>query len=137
MLSLQTVVPDTLELLRKIMGEPLFSDMRLVEGTALALQYGHRSSVDLDMFGTLNADNEDVEEVIGAIGNYTRIKVTNNIKIYQVNNIKVDFENYKYPWIDDMVEDEGIRLASPRDIAAMKINAIEGRGTRKDFIDIP
>lgn len=50
MLSLQTVVPDTLELLRKIMGEPLFSDMRLVGGTALALQYGHRSSVDLDMF---------------------------------------------------------------------------------------
>ena len=136
MLSLQTVVPDTLELLRKIMGEPLFSDMRLVGGTALALQYGHRSSVDLDMFGTLNADNEDVEEVIGAIGNYTRIKVTNNIKIYQVNNIKVDFVNYKYPWIDDMVEDGGIRLASPRDIAAMKINAIEGRGTRKDFIDI-
>lgn len=36
-----------------------------------------------------------------------------------------------------MVEDGGIRLASPRDIAAMKINAIEGRGTRKDFIDIP
>lgn len=67
MLSLQTVVPDTLELLRKIMGEPLFSDMRLVGGTALALQYGHRSSVDLDMFGTLNADNEDVEEVIGAL----------------------------------------------------------------------
>ena len=34
------------------------------------------------------------------------------------------------------IEENGIRLASPRDIAAMKINAIEGRGTKKDFIDI-
>ena len=43
MLSLQTVLPDTLELLKVLMQQPLFSDMRLVGGTALALQYGHRS----------------------------------------------------------------------------------------------
>ena len=44
--------------------------------------------------------------------------------------------NYTYPWLDDVVYKDGIRLASPRDIAAMKITAIEGRGTKKDFVDI-
>ena len=48
MLLYQTIKPDTLELLRRLMAEPLFSQTRLVGGTALALQLGHRSSVDLD-----------------------------------------------------------------------------------------
>ena len=67
MLSLQTVDPDTLELLKRFFANPELKDVRLVGGTALALQYGHRKSVD---------------------------------------------------------------------IAAMKVNAIIGRGTRKDFIDL-
>ena len=44
--------------------------------------------------------------------------------------------NYKYPWLDDVVLEQGLRLASVSDIAAMKITAIIGRGTKKDFIDI-
>lgn len=56
MLSYQTVEPHTLELLKRLMAEPLFADMRLVGGTALALQYGHRQSVDLDLFGRLPDD---------------------------------------------------------------------------------
>lgn len=53
-----------------------------------------------------------------------------------LNGIKVDIVNYDYPWIDDPVIDGVIRLASDRDIAAMKVNAIIGRGTKKDFIDV-
>ena len=52
MLSLQTVLPDTLELLKVLMQQPLLKNMRLVGGTSLALQYGQRRSVDLDFFGT-------------------------------------------------------------------------------------
>ena len=44
--------------------------------------------------------------------------------------------NYCYDWIDDPVVEEGIRLASPKDIAAMKVNAVMGRGTKKDFVDV-
>ncbi|WP_320788872.1 nucleotidyl transferase AbiEii/AbiGii toxin family protein [Prevotella sp.] len=110
--------------------------MRLVGGTALALQYGHRQSVDLDFFGKWNASAEEIDEALGKIGNYTIFNHTENIRTYEVNGVKVDFVNYKYDWIDDMVEEGGIRLASPKDIAAMKVNAIEGRGSRKDFIDM-
>lgn len=137
MLSYKTVEPHTLELLKHIMAEPLFSDIRLVGGTALALQYGHRRSVDLDIFGSMPQDAEVMEERLSSIGDLHVIKNSERIRIYSLDKIKVDFVDYsRYPWIDEPVVDGNIRLASPRDIAAMKINAAEGRGTKKDFIDI-
>ena len=135
MLSYETVEPHTLELLKRIMAEPLFSDMRLVGGTALALQYGHRRSVDL--FGSMPQDADGMEEKLAAISELHVIKNSERIRIYSLDKIKVDFVDYsRYPWIDKPVVDGNIRLASPRDIAAMKINAAEGWGTKKDFIDI-
>lgn len=136
MLSYGTVESHTLELLKAFMRQDLFASMRLVGGTALALQYGHRQSVDLDMFGPVQLDSFEIRQVLNRLGRLTVIKETSNIKIYLLDGIKVDFVNYAYPWIDDAVEEEGIRLASDKDIAAMKINAIEGRGSKKDFIDL-
>lgn len=136
MLSYCTVESHTLELLKAFMRQDLFASMRLVGGTALALQYGHRQSVDLDMFGPVQLDSFEIRQVLNRLGKLTVIKETLNIKIYLLDGIKVDFVNYAYPWIDDAVEEEGIRLASDKDIAAMKINAIEGRGSKKDFIDL-
>lgn len=57
MLSYDTIELHTLELLKSLMQEPAFSAMRLVGGTALALQYGHRQSIDLDFFGDLKCEN--------------------------------------------------------------------------------
>lgn len=136
MLSTCTIEPHTLELLRELMTEKLFSELRLVGGTSLALQYGHRSSVDLDFFGNAELDGLDVRQILMNMGKTTVIKETRNIKIYTVDDIKIDFVNYSYPWIDKEVCEENIRLASDKDIAAMKVNAIEGRGSKKDFIDI-
>lgn len=136
MLSYSTVESHTLELLKALMQEELFSSLRLVGGTALALQYGHRQSVDLDMFGSAQLDTIELRQNLSRLGKLTVIKETSYIKIYLLDGIKVDFVDYAYPWIDDMVEENGIRLASDKDIAAMKINAIEGRGSKKDFIDL-
>ena len=137
MLSFQTVLPDTLELLKKLMQQPLLKDMRLVGGTYLALQYGHRRSVDLDFFGSTT---EDVEELT-AVMSECAIKVeksgcTKAIKAYFLDGVKVDVVNYRYDWIDAPVLEDGIRLASAKDIAAMKVNAVMGRGTKKDFVDV-
>lgn len=137
MLSLQTVLPDTLELLKVLMQQPLLKDMRLVGGTSLALQYGHRRSVDLDFFGQTT---EDVDELTDMMRDCSKDMVkggcTKRIKTYFLNGVKVDVVNYDYKWIDDVVEEDDIRLASPKDIAAMKVNAVMGRGTKKDFIDV-
>ena len=136
MLSYNTITSHTLELLKVLMAEPLFSSLRLVGGTALALQYGHRNSIDLDFFGEIEEDAETIKEVLRKHGKLSVIKESKNIRLFHLDVIKIDIVNYKYRWIDNPTIDGKIILASPIDIAAMKINAIEGRGTKKDFIDI-
>lgn len=137
MLSLQTIHPDTLELLKTLMRLPILKQVRLVGGTALALQYGHRRSIDLDLFGNTTEDVDELTEALhGCVDHVVRGNCTQRIKAYMLNGVKVDIVNYIYSWIDDAVVEEELRLASSKDIAAMKVNAVIGRGTKKDFIDV-
>lgn len=136
MLHLSTVDSTTLELLKKLQSIPILYNTRLVGGTALALQIGHRKSVDLDFFGTVDASKDELTMALEQIGSLVVLKESPHIHIYQLNNVKIDVVDYQYSWIDDAVVMQGIRMASLRDIAAMKITAIIGRGTKKDFIDI-
>ena len=137
MLSIQTVQPDTLELLKAISAQPEVKELRLVGGTALAIQYGHRQSVDLDFFGKLPEDKDELIDVVRRVGDVTVFNRSKIILQMVVNQVKVDFVDYsRYPWIDEPILGDGFVLASDKDIAAMKINAIMGRGTRKDFIDL-
>ena len=54
-----------------------------------------------------------------------------------LSDVKVDVVDYScYDWIDAPIIEDNLTLASPKDIAALKVNAIEGRGTKKDFVDI-
>ena len=118
------------------MQQPLLKDMRLVGGTSLALQYGHRRSVDLDFFGHTTEDIDELTSMMRGCTTEVSGNCTKRIKAYYLNNIKVDVVNYDYQWIDEPVVSDGLRLASPKDIAAMKINAVMGRGTKKDFVDV-
>lgn len=137
MLSFQTILPNTLELLKAISAQPEIQQTRLVGGTALALQYGHRQSVDLDFFGKLPEDKDRLIDMLHRIGKVTVLNRSKLILQTVVNEVKVDFVDYsRYPWIDEPIQGEGFILASDKDIAAMKVNAIIGRGTRKDFIDL-
>lgn len=135
MLSYQTVDSHTLELLRQLSVVPEFSAMRLVGGTSLALQYGHRTSVDLDFFGTFDSELS-FSIILRSYGRLAIVKETSKIKVYLLDGIKVDFVHYDYPWLESPLQVDGLTLATPPDIAAMKVNAIEGRGSKKDFIDL-
>jgi len=135
MLSYQTVDAHTLELLRQLSVVPEFSAMRLVGGTSLALQYGHRTSVDLDFFGTFDSELS-FSSILRRYGQLTIVKESSKIKVYLLDGIKVDFVHYDYPWLEAPIQADGLILATPPDIAAMKVNAIEGRGSKKDFIDL-
>ena len=135
MLSYQTVDAHTLELLRQLSVVPEFSAMRLVGGTSLALQYGHRTSVDLDFFGTFDSELS-FTSILRGYGRLSIVKETSKIKVYLLDGIKVDFVHYDYPWLESPLQVDGLVLATPPDIAAMKVNAIEGRGSKKDFIDL-
>ena len=136
MLRLETIEPKTLDLLKRLQSLPIFAQSRLVGGTALALQLGHRKSIDLDMFGTIEATPEEIQEACKEAGELEISKTSKNINIYWVDGIKVDCVNYPYEWLEDCKVLDGVRLASVNDIAAMKISAIINRGTKKDFIDL-
>jgi hypothetical protein len=118
------------------MAEKLFSDYNLVGGTALALQIGHRNSIDIDLFGVCEIQTDVFTQELSKLGSLTIVQNSKNILITQINNVKVDFVNYKYPLLEKPMIYEGIRLLSRMDIAAMKINAVAGRGSKKDFIDL-
>lgn len=136
MLHLGTIEPKTLELLRRLQSLSIFEHSRLVGGTALALQLGHRKSIDLDMFGSIEATSEEIQDACRNAGELEISKTSKNINIYWVDGIKVDCVNYPYEWLEECKVLDGLRLASVNEIAAMKISAIINRGTKKDFIDL-
>ena len=133
MLHLSTLDTTTLELLRKLQSIPALCKTRLVGGTALALQIGHRKSIDLDFFGKIEVEKDELVIALEQIGALTVLKESPRIHIYLLNNVKIDIVDYQYSWV---VVKQGIRMASLKDIAAMKVTAIIGRGTKKDFVDI-
>lgn len=136
MLHYKTIDERTLGLLKNLMQLTEFAEMRLVGGSALALHIGHRTSVDIDLFGKLSIDEIGLSKAVNSLGEANIIRKSPNISIYIINRIKVDFVNYPFAWLENVVEKDGIRLAGKKDIAAMKLSAITGRGTKKDFIDL-
>lgn len=136
MLHIETIEQKTLGLLKNIQNNKHFSCTRLVGGTALALHLGHRKSIDLDFFGHMDLDPINIGQELKAYGPISTRSVNRNIQRYMVCNIQIDFVEYDYPWLDDPVSVNCLRLASCRDIAAMKLSAITNRGTKKDFIDL-
>jgi predicted nucleotidyltransferase component of viral defense system len=136
MLYFATVETDTLALLKRLMSIEEFDGLRLVGGTALALQYGHRKSIDIDLFGEQPLTTMDVSKLLNQVGKVQLIQDTPSIKVYTVNGIKVDFVNYPYGWLNDTISEEKIRFGHPEDIGAMKLAAITGRGSKKDFVDL-
>ena len=136
MLQLSTIDTSTLELLKKLMCFDEFVNMRLVGGTALALQLGHRKSIDLDFFGDVDFHSIYTAKTFADFGKVNILKSSKNINIFSIDDVKVDFVNYSYPWLGNELVIDGIRLAGLEDIAAMKLAAVTGRGSKKDFIDI-
>jgi Nucleotidyl transferase AbiEii toxin, Type IV TA system len=129
--------PKTFELIQQLQSIEQLKDFVLVGGTSLALQLGHRNSIDIDLFTQNTFDDGEIMELMG--GKYEvmeRFRRKNTV-ICLLNNIKTDFIRHNYPYLLPPIEEEGIRFLSKEDITAMKFHAIIQSGKRlKDFIDI-
>ena len=137
MLHYETVMPGTWKLLHQLMALPSLSKLRFVGGTSLALQIGHRISVDLDFFGNeLVGGAEQLFSEVQSLGSASLIAESKNVHQYVVSGVEIDVVTQPYQWLEDSLEYDGLRLASVFDISAMKILAIMNRGSRKDFIDL-
>lgn len=137
MLQTRTIEPGTLELLKRLMAMPPLEPFYLVGGTALALQLGHRISVDLDLFTSQPFDKTELWSVLTqAFDEVTLESEGGSMLITNINQVKVDFVKMSYPILFPALETEGVRMLDIRDIAPMKLKAIAQRGSKKDFYDI-
>ncbi len=139
MLQTQTVESGTFSVLNELLELPALQDFSLVGGTALSLIYGHRKSIDLDLFTNQKIDNNEL--LAGLRAKFEdRILVeekTPRFAIFcYIDNIKVDLVKLPHPLIRPIQTLENIRMFSTEDIIAMKVQAILGRGKKKDFWDI-
>jgi len=126
-----------LKLVRAIQSLPEFNDFRLVGGSALALQLGHRTSVDIDLFPEKSIDKNQLFSILPAKFRNIRDMIDRGIGVVcHINDIKVDFFYDGGKFIRHPVQKCGIAMASPEDIVAMKLNAITNRAVQKDFYDI-
>jgi predicted nucleotidyltransferase component of viral defense system len=136
MLHTKCVDPKTLELLNRLTNLPFLQDFYLVGGTALALYFGHRKSIDLDLFTNSDVDWDALNDEILTVGTWQSFHRRKRIYQGYLESVKVDFVYYPYPPLNPINHIEGFRLISIEDIAAMKLSAVTGRGTKKDFFDI-
>lgn len=139
MLRVETVEPGAFSVLNRLMRLPALQDFCLVGGTALSLRYGHRKSVDLDLFTTSAFDRDAMIDALSA--EFGEVFVLTPSKAAWaifgfIDEVKVDIVKFPHPRIADIITEDGIRMYGDADLAAMKVQAILGRGKKKDFWDL-
>lgn len=139
MLQTKAIEPITLSILNDLMQLDALKNFYLVGGTAMAMQYGHRLSIDLDLFCNEPLVHEtilvELQNKFGAefyfAGKHLKVGI-----FCQISGVKVDIVYYPHPIIAPIIIEENIRMFGIYDLAAMKVQAILGRGSKKDFFDL-
>ncbi|HTX86684.1 MAG TPA: nucleotidyl transferase AbiEii/AbiGii toxin family protein [Candidatus Nanoarchaeia archaeon] len=116
------------------------ADFYLAGGTGLALQFGHRDSIDFDFFTAKNfATGKLYGQIKKIFAKHKILKVQeekNTLTVFIDNKIKISFFSYPYKLIGKSLNEENFKIASIEDIAIMKLAAIVSRATNKDYIDL-
>jgi predicted nucleotidyltransferase component of viral defense system len=130
-----------------VMQAEVFRDFRLVGGTALSLQIGHRMSIDIDLFtdadyGTIDFDviqnylEINFEYVDSGFGGIVGMGKSYLVGFDRDNTVKLDVYYSNDKFIESAVVIEGVRMATIQEIIAMKVDVISRVGRKKDFWDL-
>lgn len=122
-----------LELLAKLIQ---IKNFYLAGGSACALHFGHRLSFDLDFFTETSFDQSNLADSINNLNKFIVLEIVKDTLLGRLNNEKVSFFYYRYPLLKPAIIWKGINIISTYDLAAMKLEAISGRGRKRDFIDL-
>lgn len=122
--------------MEKISQSDLVERFYLAGGTALAIALKHRESIDLDWFFQADFSNQEIKAQLSQLGVFQVIGESEGTVNGLLDNVRVSFLRYQYKLLFPLVAIAKVKLADERDIAAMKIDAISSRGSKKDFIDI-
>src|SRR5688572_13128244 len=108
----------------------------LAGGTGLALQRGHRLSVDVDLFSESDFASNLVRDRLRGLNGLRNLELAPGTLHLELRGVKVSFLHYPYPLLFPLVDFDGLPVADPRDIACMKLAALANCGTRRDFVDL-
>ncbi|OGD65387.1 hypothetical protein A3F08_01780 [Candidatus Berkelbacteria bacterium RIFCSPHIGHO2_12_FULL_36_9] len=132
----ETLSKKTHDLLAALSKNELIKKAYLAGDTALALQLGHRISVDLDFFTNAKFSVDSTINSLNKISKFTLERRDWQTIIGYFEKIKFSLFYYEHKLISKPIDYQGIKLAHIKDIAAMKINAVADRGLKRDFIDL-
>lgn len=128
--------PRQRAVLEKLVVPPTF-DYYLAGGTALALQLGHRTSLDFDFYSEQKLESEKFAACLGQSLSSIKIsRQTDDTFQAVVSGVAISVFYYPYPLLKAFVDFPPIHLASLEDIAAMKIVALVQRARQRDFWDV-
>lgn len=138
MLYKEAADANTWRVLEKLMLSPMFNDFHLCGGTSLALRFGHRLSIDIDLFTKQRFDKVELKKSLQILfedfgETFSKVDI---FYFCYLDKVKADFVYSKPPVISPFETIDGIRLWGVNDVAAMKLNAVYSRGSKKDFWDI-
>lgn len=136
MLHFSSLPDSTLVLLRELCAHPATQPFALTGGTALALRYGHRLSVDLDFFTPASFDSQSIADELTKDFHATEVRVNPAGMNLMIRGVKVDLVRYRYELLQPFETSDGVRLFGLKDNIAMKLSAITNRGAKKDFFDL-
>jgi len=146
MLHYETVTPYLRNTMMRLMSDATFDSFRLVGGTSLSLRLGHRISIDIDLFSNAPYGSLDFHAIQshlhtmfpyceGDCGVIPGMGATWFVGNSRDDAVKLDLF-YTDEFIHEMLVEDGIRMASIEDIAAMKLDVIARGGRKKDFWDL-
>ena len=119
------------------MGDSQLAPFTWVGGTALTLYMGRRQSIEIDLFTQESFDAPKMGKYLSDRYGFLTDMLEKNTRKGTIDDVKIDLLTHDYPALRPYTMEDGIRLYSQEDIAAMKLSAIADTGTRlKDFIDI-
>ena len=130
------ISPQTKRNLELLSKSSWLSQFYLAGGTACALYFGHRISYDLDFFTTQSFDATKIFKDLKKIGKVSAGTVADDTFLGVFDEVKISLFYYHYPNISEFANYHNIKIASPQDLVAMKIDALQSRGTKRDFIDL-
>jgi len=135
----EAVSPAIQELIHDLGKSPLRADFYLAGGTALALRIGHRRSFDLDIFSerdeVLAPTRRRILHALAELKPQTLEEADGNL-VLEVAGQRMGFFSYGYRLIEPAEDVAGVAIASTVDLGLMKLDALIGRGSRKDFYDL-
>jgi len=136
-LQKEAVAREIISLIKELQKESIFKNYILAGGTALALQLGHRTSTDIDLFIKENQKADELTNFFSKKYKNINIETAQNsfTRIY-ANGIKIEMAEYDEKLIEKPLKEDGITLFGLKDIAAMKLSAVTKRNEPRDFIDI-